>query len=109
MLLDLRYVAESTMEDVPIPEVGLEILDLQGVGHLGPGTAANLMLHEGQVVTFVLRCPPKDPPIPQAIPKTSTANEYSVPFECMPCDLLITISEILPSDHRGSQQASRQG
>ena len=90
MHLDLRYVVESTVEDIPIPKVDLTTYDLQQVGHLGPSVTANLTLHEGQVVTFILRCPPKDPPIPQAIPRTETAKEYNVTFDCsllkrLPC------------------------
>lgn len=79
--LDLRYVAESTVDDIPLPEVKFEILDLKDIGHLGTGVTVNLPLSEGQVVTFVLRCPPKEPPIPQAIPRISMANEYHVSFE----------------------------
>lgn len=90
------------MDGVPIPEVTLDLLDLQNSGHLGIGgkttkqlgarqeflpvhhlAAANIKLLEGQVVTFILRCPPKDPPIPQAIPKMATADEFHVSFECM--------------------------
>jgi hypothetical protein len=81
MLLDLRYIAESTMEDVPIPEIDMKILDLQDLGHLGPSATADLNLLEGQVVTFILRCPPKEPPIPQAIPRTETAKEFRTSFE----------------------------
>jgi hypothetical protein len=81
LFLDLRYVAESTMEDVPIPNVDIKILDLQGIGHLGPSVTADLHLLEGQVVTFILRCPPKEPPIPQAIPRTQTAKQFGTTFE----------------------------
>ena len=81
MFLDLRYIAESTMEEVPVPEIDMKILDLQDLGHLGPSATADLNLLEGQVVTFILRCPPNDPPIPQAIPRTETAKQFGTTFE----------------------------
>jgi hypothetical protein len=81
MFLDLRYIAESTMEDVPVPDINMKILDLQDLGHLGPSATADLNLLEGQVVTFILRCPPKEPPIPQAIPRTETAKQFGTSFE----------------------------
>jgi hypothetical protein len=81
MSLDLRYVAESAMDDVSIPEVDMKITDLRGAGHLGPSVMADLHLLEGQVVTFILRCPPKEPPIPQAIPRAETATEFGTSFE----------------------------
>ncbi|KIJ57485.1 hypothetical protein HYDPIDRAFT_120581, partial [Hydnomerulius pinastri MD-312] len=46
--LDLRFVAESTPENVPTPKVDLEYLDLSGKGHLGSATSCNLVLSEGQ-------------------------------------------------------------
>jgi hypothetical protein len=58
LTLDLRYVAESTMSDVPAPHVQLALLDLSQKGHLGLGVQAHLELQEGQCVTFILRTPP---------------------------------------------------
>ncbi|CCA70733.1 related to glycoside hydrolase family 15 protein-Laccaria bicolor, partial [Serendipita indica DSM 11827] len=60
--LDLRYVADSTLDDVPVPEINFEILYLPEKGHLGPGAHVDLKLKEGQVVTFFLRTPPREPP-----------------------------------------------
>ncbi|KAJ8519553.1 hypothetical protein ONZ45_g3503 [Pleurotus djamor] len=56
--LDLRYVVESTLDNVPVPAVDFMLLDLSSKGHLGPGASCDLNLVEGQVVTFVLRIPP---------------------------------------------------
>ncbi|KIJ58985.1 hypothetical protein HYDPIDRAFT_118915 [Hydnomerulius pinastri MD-312] len=58
--LDLRFVGKSTPENVPTPGVDLEYLDLSGKGHPGPATSCNLVLSEGQRVTFVLRICPED-------------------------------------------------
>lgn len=58
--LDLRYVATSVLENVPPPQVKLELLDLTSKGHKGPGVTSYLTLVEGQVITFVLRTPPQD-------------------------------------------------
>ncbi|KAJ7606665.1 glycoside hydrolase family 15 protein [Roridomyces roridus] len=60
LTLDLRYVPESTMAAVPPPTVNLSLLDLSAKGHLGLGVQAEMELVEGQVVTFVVRTPPKD-------------------------------------------------
>ncbi|CCA76689.1 related to glycosyl hydrolase, family 15, partial [Serendipita indica DSM 11827] len=79
--LDLRYVADSTLDDVPVPEINFEILYLPEKGHLGPGAHVDLKLKEGQVVTFFLRTPPREPPVPHAIPKFETAKEFNVTFE----------------------------
>ncbi|KAJ7708193.1 glycoside hydrolase family 15 protein [Mycena rosella] len=58
--LDLRYVPETTMVNVPCPAVELALLDLSGKGHLGLAVQADITLVEGQCVTFVLRTPPPD-------------------------------------------------
>ncbi|KAI0067863.1 glycoside hydrolase family 15 protein [Artomyces pyxidatus] len=80
LTLDLRYVAESVLDSVPVPDVDLKILDLEHKGHKGPGVYADLELVEGQVVTFVLRTPPK---AKEPVLNTSTqrAQELNVPFE----------------------------
>lgn len=87
--LDLRYVAESTIDNVPAPEVNLEILDLSSQGHLGPATYCDLSLVEGQRVTFVLRiCPEERFPI-QMKPTQARADELGVPLESTahdPCE-----------------------
>lgn len=69
------------MDDVSEPEVTFELLDLEAQGHKGPAVSVDLHLKEGQIVTFALRIPPEKPPIPQAIPKLSTAKEYNVTLE----------------------------
>ena len=63
--LDLRYISEccqNASEDVPAPEVKLELLDLTAKGHKGPGVQSSFTLKEGQGVTFVLRIPPEELP-----------------------------------------------
>ncbi|KAI9512361.1 glycoside hydrolase family 15 protein [Russula earlei] len=59
LTLDLRFVAESVIVGVPSPSVELRTLDLRHRGHKGISISADLDLIEGQVVTFVLRTPPK--------------------------------------------------
>ncbi|KAF7303574.1 Glycoside hydrolase family 15 protein [Mycena indigotica] len=58
LALDLRYVPENTMASVPCPKVGLELLDLSSKGHLGLAVQSEMLLVEGQCVTFILRSPP---------------------------------------------------
>lgn len=57
--LDLRFIAESVVDGVPSPSVHLHTLDLTPQGHKGLSVCVDLDLTEGQVVTFVLRTPPK--------------------------------------------------
>ncbi|KAK0460162.1 glycoside hydrolase family 15 protein [Desarmillaria tabescens] len=64
--LDLRYVVDSTMDNVACPSVELCFLDLSAKGHKGLGVHADLSLEEGQCVWFILRIPPV---------LTSTRNE----------------------------------
>ncbi|KAG1814133.1 glycoside hydrolase family 15 protein [Suillus variegatus] len=59
LTLDLRFLPESLLENVPVPEVPLETLDLSAKGHLGLAAQAELTLVEGQRVTFVLRIAPE--------------------------------------------------
>ncbi|KAI0307573.1 glycoside hydrolase family 15 protein [Multifurca ochricompacta] len=59
LTLDLRFVAESVVDDILAPSVELKTLDLRIQGHKGISISADLDLVEGQVVTFVLRTPPK--------------------------------------------------
>lgn len=79
--LDLRYVSESTMEDVPAPTVELKYLDLTGKGHLGPSAYCDLDLHEGQVVTFVLRTPPPPSQAQKLVPTMERADTLGVSIE----------------------------
>jgi hypothetical protein len=59
LTMDLRFIAESVVDGVPSPSVDLQILDLTPQGHKGLSICVDLDLVEGQVVTFVLRTPPK--------------------------------------------------
>ncbi|KIJ59288.1 glycoside hydrolase family 15 protein [Hydnomerulius pinastri MD-312] len=79
--LDLRFVAESTLENVPTPKVDLEYLDLSGKGHLGPATSCNLVLSEGQRVTFVLRICPEETLSSALRPDQERANKLGVSLE----------------------------
>ncbi|KAF7973524.1 hypothetical protein HWV62_14948 [Athelia sp. TMB] len=79
--LDLRYVAESTMDDVPSPVVDLKELDLTSKGHLGLSAYCDLDLHEGQVVTFVLRTPPVNSAPLKVFPTPERAETLGVSME----------------------------
>ncbi|KAJ6531431.1 glycoside hydrolase family 15 protein [Mycena vulgaris] len=67
LALDLRYVPENTVANIPCPSLELNLLDLSENGHLGLGVQADITLVEGQRVTFVLRTPPPAgaPPSPE--------------------------------------------
>ena len=79
--LDLRFVPESSLENIPIPSVDLEILDLVNKGHLGPSVYSEFELVEGQAITFILRTPPKHT-YPDAVrPSKEKAEQLGVPFE----------------------------
>lgn len=58
LTLDLRYIAEKTIDEVDIPVVHLTTLDLSAKGHKGLAAQAFISLVEGQAVTFILRNPP---------------------------------------------------
>lgn len=80
--LDLRYVAESTVDGVSAPEIDLDVLDLSSKGHLGPAAYCNLSLDEGQRVTFVLRIRPEGSLTSVQLKATQAhANELGVPLE----------------------------
>ncbi|KAG2130783.1 glycoside hydrolase family 15 protein [Suillus bovinus] len=59
LTLDLRFLPESLLENVPVPEVSLKTLNLSAKGHLGLAAQTELTLVEGQRVTFVLRIAPE--------------------------------------------------
>ncbi|KAG1739448.1 glycoside hydrolase family 15 protein [Suillus paluster] len=59
LTLDLRFVSESLLDNVAVPEVSLETLDLSAKGHLGLAAKTELTLVEGQRLTFVLRIAPE--------------------------------------------------
>lgn len=82
LALDLRYIAESSLESVGEPYVKLRELDLSAKGHKGTGVWAEIELREGQAVTFVLRTPPDNVQLPpQAHPTRRTAEEMGIPYE----------------------------
>lgn len=79
--LDLRYVSESSLENVPAPDITLKILDLTKKGHLGRSVCSDFELVEGQAVTFILRTPPKHAYPDAARPSKEKAEALGVPFE----------------------------
>ncbi|EIM83391.1 glycoside hydrolase family 15 protein [Stereum hirsutum FP-91666 SS1] len=82
LTLDLRYIAESEIEGVGVPEIELKELDLSARGHKGKAVCVDMDLTEGQVVTFVLRTPP--PPNgheDKFHPTEERANALGVPLE----------------------------
>ncbi|THH23046.1 hypothetical protein EUX98_g8133 [Antrodiella citrinella] len=80
--LDLRYVLETSLAGVAEPHVELKPLDLTKKGHKGLSVYTELVLLEGQAVTFILRTPP-DHVYPDAAtrPSVARANELGVPYE----------------------------
>jgi hypothetical protein len=78
--LDLRFVSESMMDNVPAPQINLQELDLRKKGHLGMSACADLSLHEGQAVTFILRTPPAAPS-PRITPNEEKAESLGVSLE----------------------------
>ena len=94
--LDLRFVPESSLDNVSSPEIQLEMLDLREKGHLGLSVFSECELVEGQAVTFILRTPPKHA-YPDAVrPSKAKAEELGVPFDSMwhlcygSCQLVLT-------------------
>ena len=92
LALDLRFVAESTLENVEPPAVRLAELDLRAAGHKGSGACADLALSEGQVVTLVLRIPPEGEPPVGPTPTPQKARDLGLSFERewlgLRCDVL---------------------
>ncbi|KAG6334242.1 hypothetical protein ID866_4848 [Astraeus odoratus] len=80
--LDLRYVSDTALDNVPTPEVNIDYLDLSKQGHLGPAVACNLNLEEGQRVTFVLRICPDNLTLPESRPTQELADRLGIPLEC---------------------------
>jgi len=80
--LDLRYISEVTLDNVPTPEVEIDSLDLTPNGHLGPSACCDFSLIEGQRLTFVLRiCPDKKASAPEPKPTQELADRLAVPLE----------------------------
>lgn len=79
--LDLRYVSESSLENVAEPEIDFRKYDLMGQGHLGLSVQSDFELVEGQAVTFILRTPLKHA-YPDAVkPSKEKADQLGVSFE----------------------------
>ena len=83
--LDLRFVPESTMDNVSPPNVELYELDLTEKGHLGLSACANLELLEGQAVTFVLRTPPERSAPMRVFPTQEKAESLGVSLDSEWC------------------------
>ncbi|KAI6018364.1 glycoside hydrolase family 15 protein [Pisolithus marmoratus] len=92
--LDLRYVSEATLDNVPTPEVNIDYLDLSTKGHLGPAVCCNLSLVEGQRVTFILRICPEKTGVPEARPTQELADRLGIPLEI----LIAGASKMRPQD-----------
>lgn len=88
--LDLRYVSESSLENVAEPEIDFRKYDLMGQGHLGLSVQSDFELVEGQAVTFILRTPLKHA-YPDAVkPSKEKADQLGVSFE----RLVMTTSDL---------------
>lgn len=92
--LDLRYVSEATLDNLPEPEVNIDYLDLLKEGHLGPAVCCNLSLVEGQRVTFILRICPERVGAPEARPTQELADRLGIPLEA----LIAGASKMRPQD-----------
>lgn len=92
--LDLRYVSEATLDNLPEPEVNIDYLDLSKEGHLGPAVCCNLSLVEGQRVTFILRICPERVGAPEARPTQELADRLGIPLEV----LIAGASKMRPQD-----------
>lgn len=79
--LDLRYVAETTLDNVLTPQVNIDYVDLTSKGHLGPSVCCDFSLVEGQRVTFVLRICPDKRTSPEPKPTQELADRLGVPLE----------------------------
>lgn len=79
--LDLRYVAESMLGNVPAPVVKFQLCDLSADGLLGPAVDCNFVLEEGQRVTFVLRICPDKNAFPNPRPTQELADRLGVPLQ----------------------------
>lgn len=122
LTLDLRYVAECAVADDTAgcgtgpaqpatsepgvslglatrpPSVELKRLDLAGRGHLGEGVYCDLVLEEGQAVTFVLRIPPDNAPPKHGKPSQAQADALGVPIQSLSSVLFSLRGVRLPAD-----------
>lgn len=92
--LDLRYVAEATLDNVPTPEVKIDYLDLSSKGHRGPAVCCNLSLVEGQRITFILRTCTEKAGVPKTRPTQELADRLGIPLEV----LVAGASKMRPQD-----------
>jgi hypothetical protein len=81
LTMDLRFIAESVVDGVPLPSVDLQILDLSPHGHKGLSICVDLDLVEGQVVTFVLRTPKATKEQYSAVSTKEQSGQLGVSFE----------------------------
>ena len=94
--LDLRFVAEASLENVMEPEVEFQLLDLEKKGHKGPGVFSDITLKEGQAVTFILREPPNVKLPSQAHPTHELAHQIGVPYESALSVMLVPVHSLIP-------------
>ena len=94
--LDLRFVAEASLENVMEPEVEFQLLDLEKKGHKGPGVFSDITLKEGQAVTFILREPPNVKLPSQAHPTHELAHQIGVPYESALSVMLVLVHSLIP-------------
>lgn len=71
------------MEEVEIPTVNFELLDLNEKGLLGPAVVAILELQESQSVTFILRTPPKNAAVRPVVATTKDAEALGIPLRVL--------------------------
>ena len=81
LTMDLRFIAESVVDGVPLPSIDLQTLDLSPRGHKGLSICVDLDLVEGQVVTFVLRTPKTAKEQYSAVSTKEHSEQLGVSFE----------------------------
>ena len=82
LTLDLRFVTDTTIDNVSPPSAEFQLLDLSADGHKGPAISMDLDLVEGQVVVFVLRTPPvKESNVSIVQPSEEQAEQMGIPLE----------------------------
>jgi hypothetical protein len=81
LTLDLRYITDSELENIPTPSVSLKPLNLTNKEHKGFGVNADLFVEEGQVITFILRSLPEKGASNIGQPTRLQADRLRVPFK----------------------------
>lgn len=74
---------DTCPEEVGVPTVKFECLDLSEEGHRGLAVVANLELQESQSVTFILRTPPDQAEIKPVVATTRDADALGVPLQVL--------------------------